>query len=102
MIGFLLPSFLSGLVIPFVTDLITKSEAPVWIKSSSNFALSALAGVVVTISIGDYSSTSDYLTAIAAAWLASMRMHYTGATKPLAAATADVGIGATPNKHAIQ
>lgn len=93
MLGFLLSSFVAGLVIPFITELITKSAAPLWLKSTMTVALSTLAGVLVTVSIGDYKSISSYLAAIAIAWIASMRMHYTGATKVVATATADVGIG---------
>lgn len=92
MITTLVVSGIVGLLIPFITDFLTKSNAPLWMKSTLNLALSSLAAVIVTVSLGDYASLNEYLGAIFVAWTANMRMHYTGATKPIAAATASFGV----------
>lgn len=87
-------SFVIGILIPLLTELIIHSTAPMWIRSALNFGLSALAGVLVTVIFSDYSTLNDYLLAIASAWVASMRSHYAGLANPVALKTANFGIGA--------
>lgn len=87
-------AFIIGVAIPWVTEAITHSTAPMWLRSVINFALSAVAGVLTTVLIADYQSFADYLLAIAFAWIATMRAHYAGMANPVAVRTAGVGIGA--------
>lgn len=93
----IIPPFVVGVLVPFLTALITKATAPEWLKGVLNFLLSSLAAGIVNLAIGDYHTFGSFLTALIVAWLASMRMHYTGATKPIVNATADIGIGGGTN-----
>lgn len=94
-IGALVVAFIVGVAIPYITTVITHATAPVWLKSVITFALSALGGILVTFSLADYNSYSDYLFAIAVTWLATMRAHYAGMVNMVAIKTAHIGIGAT-------
>lgn len=86
-------AFVIGIAIPWITEFVTHSTAPMWVRSVINFALSALAGVLTTLAIADYQSFGDYMLAIVFAWLATMRAHYAGLANPIAVATAGIGIG---------
>lgn len=98
-IGALVVAFIVGIAIPFLTELVTHATAPAWLRGVLNFGLSALAGILVTLSLADFNSYSDYLFTIATTWLATMRAHYTGMTNPVAIKTANFGIGATVPKE---
>lgn len=87
-------AFIVGILIPLLTELITHATAPMWIRSALNFGLSAVAGILITVTITDYTSISDYILAIASAWVATMRSHYAGLANPVALKTANFGIGA--------
>lgn len=98
-IGALVVAFITGIVIPYITETITHATAPAWLRGVINFGLSALSGILVTLSLADFNSYSDYLFTIAVTWLATMRAHYAGMTKMVAVKTAEFGIGATAPKE---
>lgn len=86
-------AFIVGIAIPWLTEFITHSSAPDWLRSVINFALSALAGVLTTIVFSDFQAFGDYLIAIALTWLATMRAYYAGLPRPIATSTAHIGVG---------
>lgn len=88
----LLISFVAGIIIPAITELVTKSNAPAWVRSVLNLLLSSLAGAVATASVGNMGLT-ETLSAVAVAWVGSMRSHYAGISKPVADSTPSIGIG---------
>lgn len=98
-IGALVVAFITGIVIPYITEIVTHATAPVWLRGVITFALSALAGILITTSLADFNSYSDYLFTIAVTWLATMRAHYAGMTKMVAIKTAGFGVGATTPKE---
>lgn len=90
-------SFGAGIFVPMITEAITHSTAPAWVRTVLNFVLSALVGALATAALSQYNSVYDYLLAVIVAWLASMRSHYAGLALPIASLTADFGIGKSPN-----
>jgi fructose-specific phosphotransferase system IIC component len=98
-IGALVVAFIVGIAIPWLTEFITHATAPMWVRSVLNFGLSALAGILVTLTLADFNSLSDYLFTIATTWLATMRAHYAGMANIVAVKTAEFGIGSTAPKE---
>ncbi|MGH3096803.1 MAG: hypothetical protein ACRDMV_12485 [Streptosporangiales bacterium] len=82
-----------GFVSPYLTELLTKLDAPRWLKSGINFALTALGGAVTTVVYNPDAGAVPYLVAVAGTWGVSILVHYTGATAPVQNATADAGLG---------
>lgn len=80
----LLVSGVVGLLVPWLTELITRSATRVELKSAVTAALSALDGVVVTVVVVPGPDWKAYLLAIGAAWVASMRAYFTGIVRPIA------------------
>lgn len=74
----LLISAVVALVIPSLTELVTKSTAASWLKSLVTAGLSGLTGVLVTVVYDPSQSLPIYLTAIGTAWLISMRAYFAG------------------------
>ena len=87
-------AFIVGVAIPWLTELITHSSAPSWLRGVLNFGFSALAGILTTIALSDFQTVYDYIFAIAITWVATMRAHYAGMAKPVATRTASFGLGA--------
>jgi len=86
-----------GVLIPFLTELVTKASAPPQLKSGIAIALSILGGVVTGVStvpleLG-WSGVPAYLLAILVAWLTSGRVWLTGFLNGLIERTQNVGIG---------
>lgn len=75
---------LVGLVVPWLTELVTTSAVRVEIKSAVTAALSALTGAVTTVTVVPGADWQAYVLAIAAAWIASMRTYFTGLVRPRA------------------
>lgn len=84
---------LCGSVIPSLTDLILKSGAPRWAKSSTCFALSALAGALSTVSFGQGERWQDYVLSVFAAWATAIASHYAGTSVLVQRVTARFGLG---------
>lgn len=93
----LVVSGLAGLVVPWVTELVTHSSARVELKSAVTAALSALVGAVSTVAVVPGADWRAYLLAIGAAWVASMRVYFAGVVRPIAPGS---GLGAPAAKHA--
>ncbi|MGW1676046.1 hypothetical protein [Saccharopolyspora sp. NPDC002376] len=93
----LVVSGLVGLVVPWLTELVTHSTARTELKSAVTAALSALVGAVSTIAVVPGADWRAYLLAIGAAWVASMRTYFAGVVRPIAPSS---GIGAPAPKHA--
>ncbi|MCA1185695.1 hypothetical protein LCD36_04415 [Saccharopolyspora sp. 6T] len=86
-----------GLVVPWLTELVTHSTAPTWIKSVVTAVLAALVGAVTTVVVDPSGTLLDYLAVIGAAWLVSGRAYLAGlGGQPLSG----VGIGAPQAPHA--
>lgn len=84
---------LCGAIIPSATDVICKSAAPRWLKSSVCFALSTLAGALSTVSFGQGERWQDYILAVFAAWATAIASHYAGTSVLVQRATARFGLG---------
>lgn len=93
----LLVSGVVGLLVPWLTELITHSTARVELKSAVTAALSALVGAVSTIAVVPGADWRAYLLAIGTAWIASMRTYFAGVVRPV---VPNSGIGAPTAKHA--
>lgn len=89
---------LVGLVVPWLTELVTHTAARTELKSAMTFVLSALTGAIATVSVVPGADWKAYLLAIGAAWGASMRAYFTGMVKPVAPSS---GLGAPPTKHTV-
>lgn len=90
----LLIPVLLGVVIPILTEKMTSSSAPTWIKSSVCAALSLLGGAIATVSIDSLSAgvagIDDYLIAVLVAWGISGRAYIAGVANKV--------IGQAPNR----
>ncbi|GAA2774167.1 hypothetical protein [Saccharopolyspora taberi] len=93
----LLVSGVVALVVPSLTESITHSKAPTWLKSTITFALSAAVGAVTTVVVDDHATVLGYLAAILTAWLTSARAYVAGLVLAIAPNT---GVGAPKAKHA--
>lgn len=82
-----------GFLSTHLTALFTHYTAPQWVKSGINLALTALAGVLITVTVVDGKTWKDYLGEIAAAWITSLVVHTAGITAWIQNTTASVGIG---------
>lgn len=92
----LVVSGIVGLLIPWLTELVTHSAARTEVKSLVTAALSALDGALVTVVVDPGADWKAYLAAIFTAWVASMRVYFTGAVRSLAPGS---GLGAPSAKH---
>ena len=86
-----------ALVVPTLTEAITHSKAPTWLKSALAFALSAVIGAVTTVAVDDHATVLGYLAAILTAWLTSARAYVAGMVLAFAP---NSGLGAPKPKHA--
>src|SRR5436190_16320787 len=86
-------SFLCGLAIPAVVDIVTKSRLSSRVKALLAAALAALAGTLTTVTWAPDQRWQDYALAVAVALMSTFTAHATGYTAPIQRATADVGIG---------
>ncbi|WP_190824694.1 hypothetical protein [Saccharopolyspora pogona] len=93
----LVVSGLVGLVIPWLTELVTHSAARTELKSVVTAALSAITGAVSTVAVVPGADWRAYLLAIGTAWVFSMRTYFAGFVRPIAPSS---GIGAPQAKHA--
>lgn len=89
----LLVAMIIAVGIPYLTELIVKASAPDWVRTLVVAALSALDGALVTVTYADFDRWQDYVLAIGAAWLVTMRVYFAGLTKKVKASTATFGIG---------
>lgn len=85
-------SLLSGIVIPMITDLVTKWDAPSAIKSLIASALSALAGALTTVAWDPNAGWSGYLIAVLLAFASTFAAHHAGVSKSIKRATPNIGI----------
>lgn len=93
-------ALLLGVLVSPVTGLLTKAHASPALKAFVNFALSSLAGVVVTVTFVNGTRWQDYVRDIGYAWVVSIATHYgfwkpTGVTAAVQSSTANVGLGSS-------
>lgn len=86
-------SLICGFVIPQLTELVTKWDAPPALKSWIASILSAIAGALTTVVWDPSIGWAGYVTAIGAAFVATFSTHHSRATKPLKRKTAHIGVG---------
>lgn len=86
-------AIISGTVIPFIVDLVTKSRASKAVKSTVAAVLAVLAGVLPSVAFDPSSGWKAYIFNIVLAFLTAMGVHRTGISDPVQEATADTGIG---------
>ena len=95
----LLLSGVLGLAVPTLTETITHSKAPTWLKSLLAFALSAAVAAVTTVVVDDHPTVVGYLAAVGTTWLASARAYFAGLVLALAPGS---GLGAPSPKHSAE
>lgn len=88
----LLVSAVVALVIPSLTELTTKAQAPTWLKSLVTAGLSALTGVLTTVAYDPNVPLAAYGVAVGTAWLVSMRAYFAGLDYPGKVAGPDKGL----------
>lgn len=86
-------SAVTGTVIPFAVDLITKRHAPAPLKAGTAAVLAALDGALSTVALTPGERWQDYAVSVAMAWLMALTVHSTGASRPVQNATAGFGLG---------
>lgn len=91
---------LLGAAVSFVTELLTKSSAPAWLKRSVAAVLSVLAGVLPTVTLDPHAGMPAYLGAVALAWVTAIATHASGITAWLQSLTSGFGVGSGPSGDA--
>lgn len=86
-------SFLCGLVIPAVVDVVTKSHASSRLKALIAACLSALAGSLTMVTWAPNQRWQDYAMAVATAFVTTFSAHSTGYSNGIQRRTAHIGIG---------
>jgi hypothetical protein len=86
-------SFLCGLAIPAVVDLVTKSHLSNRVKAAIGAALSALAGALTMVTWAPNQRWQDYALAVAVAFVTTFSAHTTGYSTPNQRKTRKVGLG---------
>jgi hypothetical protein len=81
-------------LIPFIVDLVTRSDAPTWLKSTLALLLSCAAGAVNAAVVTNGEHWQQYLTGILYATVVAFVTHLTGASNPVQKATAGFGLDA--------
>lgn len=90
-------ALLTGVIVPLLVGLLTKINASPSIKSILNFGLSALAGVLATVSDIDF-EWKAFLVNFALTWAVSVASYYglwrpTGVAPAVQEATPEFGLG---------
>lgn len=76
LVNLLLSVGVVGLLVPFLSDLLTHAQAPIVLKSLVTAALSAAGGAVTAVVVVPGGDWRAYLLAVGAAWGASMRLFF--------------------------
>lgn len=94
-------AFVIGTVIPALTEMLTKADAPTWVKAIVNLLLAAIGGglsAALNANTLDAGHWEQIVVGILFAWLASVASFYglwkpSGLSDKLQAATPRFGIG---------
>jgi hypothetical protein len=94
-------AFLSGIIIPLLVGLLSKVSASSGLKAILNAFLSALAGVLATVTQVDSANARDFVIAIISTWVVSVATYYgvwkpTGVAGTVVAKSAGFGLGPDP------
>jgi hypothetical protein len=94
-------STVSGLVIPAVTDLVTKAKAPTALKTTIATLLAVLAGALTTVVYTPHERWQDYLVAIGLTIANSQAAHriLLGLGDPVQNLKPNAGIGPAPDPN---
>lgn len=86
---------LCGWVIPALTDLVTRADAPTRLKTLLASALAGLAGAMSTVVFTPHEHWQTYVFAIAVAFVNTQSAHRTlkGLGDPVQRGTSNVGVG---------
>lgn len=85
-------SLIAGMVIPSIVDFVTHSSAPWWMKSVTATGLSALAGVLTTVTWSPSQDWKIYILNIFTAFVATFASHQAGSSQVVESATAGFGL----------
>jgi small basic protein len=91
-------AILSGVVIPFLVDLITRADVSPRIKAAIATGLAALAGVIPTVVYDPNTGWQRYVANIAVAFLMTFTVHQTGVTDSVQRKTATKGVKPRANR----
>lgn len=80
-----------GILSPVATELLTKYDAPRWLKSGINFGLAAVGSAVTTVVFDPDASLTRWLIQVGGTVVLSVATHYTGVTAPVQNKTKNVG-----------
>lgn len=87
-----------GVLSPFLTEVLTKYDAPRWLKSGINFGLTAVGSAVTTVVYDPSAPLSQWAVQVAGTVGLSLIIHYTGVTAPVQNKTKNIGLAGGARK----